>query len=106
PGCQWVSCVQSEHADVVTGHWKDGRIGTVRGHRPTSSYGFTTFVDGAATNVACSTGGLYGKLVDDAIATFKTGKPAVPPETTTEIVRFIAKAQASADNHGMPMDLY
>jgi predicted dehydrogenase len=43
-GCESVTRVSSEHFDVVTGRWADGRIGTFRGIRSgASGYGGTAF---------------------------------------------------------------
>ena len=43
PGCETVSMLSEKDADVVTGRWKDGRLGTVRVIRPYSEYGATVF---------------------------------------------------------------
>ena len=44
PGCERVTCIHEKDVDVVTGRWKDGRLGTLRGTRAGShSYGFTAF---------------------------------------------------------------
>ena len=46
PGCQAVTAIHSPGADVVTGEWADGRLGTLRGQRDGSTaYGFTAFCE-------------------------------------------------------------
>ena len=46
PGCKRVTSTHEKGVDVVTGHWKDGRVATVRGIRDgTSGYGFTAFAE-------------------------------------------------------------
>lgn len=102
PGCQWLSNVASPQADVVTGVWKDGRLGTVRGIRPTAGYGMITFVDGAPTYHAVGTGVIYRELLKAIIGMLETGKPPVDPAETIEIIRFIELAAESDHNHGAP----
>jgi predicted dehydrogenase len=43
PGCETVARTYSENADVIVGHWKDGRLGTVRALRPYGQYGAVVF---------------------------------------------------------------
>lgn len=101
PGCVRVTCVSEKGADVATGQWKDGRLATVRGIRTgAAGYGFTGFAEKAVTTKPVGTGVIYRELLKRVVETFKTGKPAVPPAETVEIVAFIEAANASAANHG------
>ncbi len=43
PGCVEVTRTYTEGADVITGVWRDGRIGTVRALRPGGPYGAVVF---------------------------------------------------------------
>ena len=43
PGCESVSMLSDKDADVVVGHWKDGKLGTVRLARPYGPFGATVF---------------------------------------------------------------
>ena len=52
PGCETVARVHTDGADVVTGKWKDGRIGVVRGDRKDRTYGAVVF---GSKSVATST---------------------------------------------------
>lgn len=101
-GCQWLSNVSSARADVVSGHWADGRIGTVRGERPSGGYAFSTSVDGNVGHHQVTTRDLYQELLKQIIRMLQTGRAPVPAEETLEIVRFIEQAADSAANHGNP----
>jgi predicted dehydrogenase len=101
-GCEWVTNVASRHADVVTGHWKDGRIGTVRGQRPSSGYGFVIWTEKQATHHAINTQFIYRDLLKAIVGMLETGEPPAPPAEMIEIVRFIEQAAVSAANHGNP----
>jgi virulence factor len=100
-GCQRVTCVHEQGADVVTGIWKGGRIGTLRGIRDGKhDYGFTAFTAKQVTNVAISTGAIYRELCKKIIETFEKKKPVLDPAVTLEIVAFIDAANRSGENHG------
>ncbi len=43
PGCESVTRIAAENADVMVGRWKDGRFGTVRAIRPYSEYGAVVY---------------------------------------------------------------
>ena len=89
PGCERVTRTNSAGADVVTGYWKDGRIGVVRGNRNTAStYGQVVFgrkaiVSPPAQSPAPKRSGYYG-LVSAIVEFFKTGTSPVPIEDTVE----------------------
>jgi predicted dehydrogenase len=101
PGCKRVTCLHEKDVDVVTGHWKDGRVATVRGTRSGAGrYGFTAFAEKAVTTVPVATTFIYRELLKQVVAFFKTGKPPVEPATTTEIMGFIEAANKSGANHG------
>ncbi|VTT98516.1 dehydrogenase : Oxidoreductase domain protein OS=Isosphaera pallida (strain ATCC 43644 / DSM 9630 / IS1B) GN=Isop_2920 PE=4 SV=1: GFO_IDH_MocA [Gemmataceae bacterium] len=101
PGCDRVSCVSEKGVDAVTGHWKDGRVATLRGIREgQSGYGFTAFSEKGVRPVAVSTTVIYRELLKQVVAFFKTGKPPVDPATTLEIMAFIEAANKSGANHG------
>lgn len=103
PGCVEVARTFTDEADVVTGRWKDGRIGTVRLGRKNQSYGAVVF---GAKEARTSTGSLYTGytlLVREIIRFFQTAKPPVPPEETIEIFAFLDAAQRSKDGKGAPV---
>jgi virulence factor len=102
PGCQTVTCTSDKTVDVVTGHWKDGRVATVRGTRSgPGAYGAVAFAEKATQAVTIGTKFIYRELLKKIVETFATGKPPIPVEVTVEIVAFIEAAFKSANNHGM-----
>lgn len=101
PGCRQVTCAHERGADVVTGQWRDGRLGTVRGSRQgKGEYGFVAFTEHGTKAAAVSGRFIYRDLLKHVVAMFETKRPPVPVEVTVEIVAFIEAALASAANHG------
>ncbi|MFO0946345.1 MAG: Gfo/Idh/MocA family oxidoreductase [Planctomycetota bacterium] len=99
-GCESLSCTTTPQVDLVTGTWSGGRVASVRGIRPSSDYGFVSFVDGASKLQHVGTGNIYRELLKAIVGMLQTGKSPVPPQETLEIVRFIELAAESAANHG------
>lgn len=105
-GCQSVSCAKTEGAELVTGVWRDGRVGSVRGLRAgRQDYGLTVFCDNAVTTANVSTQYIYRDLLNAVIRMFESGKPPIEPSETLEIVTFIAGALESANRGGVPVAL-
>lgn len=101
PGCKRVSCVHEKGVDAVTGHWKDGRVATLRGLRDgASGYGFTGFAEQGIKSVTVGTSLIYRELLKKIVEFFETKKPPVDPTVTVEIMAFIEAANKSATNHG------
>lgn len=101
PGCRRVTCTHDKGTDVATGQWKDGREATIRGIRDgKSGFGFVAFAEKDIKPVALGTKYIYRELLKKVIETFTTGKPAVDPAETLEIVAFIEAAYKSGNNHG------
>jgi predicted dehydrogenase len=100
-GCESVSCVGSKFADMATGVWESGQIGSVRVDRPGGSYGFVTFTD-RIEHVSVSTAFIYRELLKEIVKMFQTGQAPIDPAETIELVRFIEQANTSAANHGIP----
>lgn len=101
-GCQEVTRVASEGADVVVGRWKDGRIGTVRLQRPSSGYGAVAFR--AKTAIASDPKARvnYTPMLKEIVQFFQTKKPPVPNEETLELFAFMDAAQRSKQSGGKP----
>ncbi len=115
PGCVSVARTSTDTADVVTGVWKDGRVGTYRGIRKGAlKYSATVF-----GTKGVSTAGIYGHGVPvkgvvptndkymgyeataiEIVKFFKTGKPPVTPEETTELFAFMEAAEESKRQDG------
>ena len=103
-GCKSVVRTSTKGADVVTGTWNDGRIGTFRGIRAgQSGYGAVVF---GSKGIAPSGGyGGYEPLVVEICKFFRTGKPPVSAEETIEIFAFMEAADESKRQGGIPVTL-
>ena len=104
PGCQTVTRTHTAGADVVTGVWKDGRVGTFRGTRQGAhDYGAIAF----GTKSVAPTGGYagYEVLVEQIATFFKTRKPPIEPEETLEILAFMEAADESKRQNGATVKL-
>lgn len=103
-GCEVVTTTWSEGAEAVTGRWADGRIGTVRGNRAgTTSYGFTAFCEHGVVSQPVSTRFAYRNLCRAILQSLDSGEPAVPHESSLEVVRFVVAALASEEQGGIPI---
>jgi len=101
PGCKRVTSIHEKGVDVVTGHWGEGRVATVRGLREgASGYGFTAFAEKGIKAVTIGTSLIYRELLKKIVEFFKTGKSPVEPSTMVEIMAFIEAANRSGANHG------
>jgi hypothetical protein len=107
PGCEYVTCMTDKTVDQVTGHWKDGRIASIRGTRAGSGdYGALVFAEKHTKHVAIGTKYIYRELLKAIVATYaKDGKPPIDINTTLEIVSFIEAGLKSSNNHGTPQKL-
>ena len=99
PGCERVVCTHHADTDVVTGQWRDGRLGTMRGIRKGQSpYGFVAFTDTGAQSVSIGSTFFYRELLKKIVAMFQTRQSPLDPAESVEIVAFIEAALRSA-NH-------
>jgi hypothetical protein len=101
PGCASVAMASEKDADVITGRWKDGRLGTVRVIRPYSEFGATVF---RAKSIVQSDPKLakvdYVPMLDRIVEFFRTGKAPVTEAETLEIFAFMDAAQRSKQANG------
>jgi len=105
PGCESVTRTTAGGADVVTGRWKDGRIGTFRGLREGAKpYGVIAFGSRAVISVEPKKVD-YRPLVVEIIKFFQTGKPPVSVAETLEIYAFMEAADLSKARGGVPVKL-
>lgn len=105
-GCESVTRTNSAGADVVTGKWKDGRLGTFRGIRDgKQDYGAIAF--GAKANAATTPPMKvdYRNLLVEIVKFFQTGVAPIPPEETLEIMAFMEAADLSKARGGAPVAL-
>jgi hypothetical protein len=107
PGCISVTCTHEKDADVVTGHWQDGRVAGVRGIRAgKKDYGFLAFTEKQIRHVSFDSRYIYRDLLRKIVEFFETKKSPVDIEVTVEIVAFIEAAFKSGANHGAMTTLF
>ena len=103
-GCKTVSRVSTANADMVTGVWNDGRIGTFRGLREGSKdFGGTVFTDNKIIEVVAPVG--YSSLVSGVVTFFKTKVAPVQSSETLEIYAFMEAADESKRQGGRAINL-
>jgi len=108
PDVEQVTRTYSPDADVVTGIWKGGRIGTVRAQRPYSTFGavvFRTNNNQPIVNSNLESGTGYPPLVQAIVKFVQTGAPPVSNHETLKIYEFMDAAQHSRDHGGIPVDV-
>lgn len=105
-GCQSVWTVFTEGAEVTTGLWKDGRIGTMRGTRAGAhAYGFVAWGEKGVRQSPINAAYIYRELLKRIVQMFQTGKAPLDPAETIEVVAFQVAALKSAHNGGQRVDL-
>lgn len=103
-GCESVSRAHTDGTDIVTGVWRDGRIGTFRGIRDgKKDYGALVF---GAKSIKRS-GGYTGSegLADRIVAFFLKGTVPVAERETIEIYAFMSAADLSKERNGAMVTL-
>lgn len=104
-GCETVTRVNTADTDVVTGKWKDGRIGVMRGIRKGAhDYGITLYGAKAVLRSG-SQSETYRPLLIQIANFFRTRVPPVKPEETLEIIAFMEAADVSKTRGGCPVQL-
>ena len=101
-GCETVVRTATPDTDVVTGVWKDGKVGTLIGIREAAApYRVTLF--GTKAVVDQKPGGDYAPLVREVMKFFQTGVAPVPAEETIELFGFMEAADESKREGGRPV---
>lgn len=98
-GCEYVNRVHSDQGDIVSGVWKDGRLGTFRALTKTPSlYGGTVFLE----NKQIPAGGYMGYkvLLDAILQFFETDVAPVSKEETLEMFAFMEASNLSLQKGG------
>jgi hypothetical protein len=104
-GCEEVTLTAGKDEDVISGRWKDGRIGSVRTLRPYGTYGAVVYRTKDVIQSKTKTTEGYGPLLVEIVKFFETKQPPVPNEETLEIFAFMDAAQRSKTAGGSPMKL-
>lgn len=103
-GCQNVQRTTTRHLSVVTGLWKDEKVGTLHAlHRWPAEYKVIKFGDAAV--VEQQDAGDYTPLLRQIIAFFGSGVAPVSPAETLEIYAFMAAADESKRRGGARVEL-
>ena len=104
-GCEEVTRVATEGAEVITGRWKDGRIGTVRTLKPYGDYGAVAYYEKTTAQSPEKAKFSYVPLLQKIVLFFQTGEVPVPNEETLEMFAFMDAAQRSKQAGGKPVNL-
>ena len=94
----------TDDTDVVTGTWKDGKVGTLRGLRNAATP-HQVILFGTKAVAHQEGGGNYAPLVREIMKFFKSGKPPVSPEEAIEIYAFMEAADESKRQGGRPVSI-
>ncbi len=103
-GCESVVRTATTDTDVVTGTWKDGRVGVLYGIR-TSGTPHKVIIFGSKSVVEQKNEGDYAPLVAEIVKFFQTGVPPVPAEETINMFAFMEAADASKNAGGAPVKI-
>ncbi len=102
PGCESVVRISTENVDVVTGTWKDGRVGIYRGNRNCKyDFGGEAFFKKSVEQINDYSG--YAMLLEEIVKFFKGAPPPVSPEETIAIFAFMEAADESKRQRGVPV---
>jgi len=104
PGCETVVCTAAADTHIVTGVWKDGKVGTLCGLRKGASpYRMAVFGSKKALDEELT--GDYTPLLLEVLKFFQTGVAPVPPQETLEIYAFMEAADESKRQGGCPVKI-
>ena len=104
-GCVEVSRMSAPEADVITGRWRDGRLGTVHTQRPYGKYGGVMFLKDRTLIAKPDIPIDYVPLVKEIVRFMQTKVPPVANEETLEIFEFMDAAQRSVEQGGIAVKL-
>ncbi len=100
-GCEQLSTVFSDGAELVTAQWADGRVATLRGNRQgATAYGFIAFCENAVVHQPISTRFAYRNLCREIVTSFESGQPAVDNSFSLDVVKFITASLESERRGG------
>lgn len=100
PGCERVSRVSSASGEVLTGFWKDGRIGSVRTLVPYGDYGAAVFGEKSTLQSPSKADSSYAPMLTSILRFFRDKQPPVPNDVTMEIFAFMEAANQSRAKNG------
>lgn len=102
PGCVSVSRESSKDLEVVTGTWKDGRVGVFRG---AAKLPYAVEVTGPDGTQKLNTAAGYDSMMVEIAKFFQTGKSPIAEEETIELFAFMEAADESKKQGGAPVKI-
>ncbi|MGH9694869.1 MAG: Gfo/Idh/MocA family protein, partial [Bryobacteraceae bacterium] len=105
PGCEEVTRTHTDSSDVITGRWRDGRIGEARALRPGDNYGAQVFREKDIVMSPPDAEDSYRPLLLEIVRFFETKEPPVSNIETLETMGFMDAAQRSMKSNGAPTKL-
>jgi Oxidoreductase family, NAD-binding Rossmann fold len=105
-GCTEVSRISSPDSDVITGRWKDGRLGTVHLQRPYGMYGAVVYLKDKSLDAKPDISFSYIPLLKQIVKFMQTRTPSVSNEETLEMFEFMDAAERSVAEHGALVKLH
>lgn len=94
PGCREVTAFSTDHGDLITGTWKEGRMGMIRGIRNgPENFGITLHTRNASQHISLEPS--YKELLRSVMNWLKNGVCTVHPSETLEVIRFLECAEQS-----------
>ncbi|MFL6351068.1 MAG: Gfo/Idh/MocA family oxidoreductase [Bryobacteraceae bacterium] len=105
-GCTEVSRISAPDSDLITGRWKDGRLGTVHLQRPYGKYGAVVYLKDKNLNAQPDITSSYVPLLKETVKFMATKAAPVPNEETLEMFEFMDAAQRSSAEHGALVKLH
>jgi hypothetical protein len=105
-GCTEVSRISSPDSDVITGRWKDGRLGTLHLQRPYGKHGGVVYRKDKSLNAKPDVSFSYVPLVKEIVKFMETKTAPVANNETLEMFEFMDAAQRSLAEHGALVKLH
>jgi hypothetical protein len=103
-GCLQVTRAYSPEADIVIGHWPQGRTGVFYGYRGIhAEFGFTAFRSQSAVSQTIVAD--YAPMLRQIVGFFQTRRAPVSPEEIVEVLAFMEAADESRRRGGAPVAL-
>ncbi len=103
-GCEKVSRIHSDYGDIVSGVWKDGRLGTFRAvSKGPNIYGGTAITETGTIQAGGYAG--YMVLLEQVLNYFKTGVVPIDPKETIELFAFMKASNMSLERGGQEVTL-
>ncbi|HEO70510.1 MAG TPA: gfo/Idh/MocA family oxidoreductase, partial [Candidatus Hydrogenedentes bacterium] len=103
-GVETVVRTHTEHTDVVTGVWEDGKVGTLRGLRNQATPN-QVILFGTKAVLHQGPGSGYAHMLVEVAKFFRTGEVPVSPRETIEMFAFMEAADESKRQGGVPVSI-